>query len=239
MMMDNTFLKRLLHDEEGSKKNDEGQHKAYKDSEGYWTVGYGHLLEGEQSHEELDAMGLDDELDSWDGFTLTEQQASDLFDIDVQDAIDAMPSDFTDEYLETLGEHRRAVLISMCFQIGSINKFKSMLAAIREGDWERASNEMLYSNGLTKARRSAWYSQTPARCQRAADAMKLGYFEKYQETVAHEQEDTEESSEPKLKIQSQLDHIQDMLEKILDVLEVDKVSDKKKSPTSKSSRFQP
>ena len=177
--MDNKFLKQLLHDEEGSKTDADGMHIAYPDSRDLMTVGYGHLLDQEQSHEELDAMGLEDELESWEGFELTEKQASALFDIDVADAIEAMPSDFTDEYLESLGEHRRAILISMCFQIGSINKFKSMLQAIRDEDWQRASDEMLYSNGLTKAKRSAWYNQTPERCQRAADAMITGYFKKY------------------------------------------------------------
>ena len=174
--MDNTFLRQLLIDEEGIEL------AAYKDSEGIWTIGIGHNLENEQSEEELAVFGLGDDLpDDLSKISITEQQAYDLFDIDVNDAIDTMPDDFTPAFLETIGEHRRAVLVSMCFQIGSINKWKSMLNAIRESDWDRAADEMLWSNGLTKVKRSAWYRQTRQRCERAADAMRVGYFERYQE----------------------------------------------------------
>ena len=33
---------------------------------------------------------------------------------------------------------------------------------------------MLWSNGLKKQRRSAWYKQTPDRCQEMADRMRNG-----------------------------------------------------------------
>ena len=36
---------------------------------------------------------------------------------------------------------------------------------------------MLWSNGLKKQRRSAWYKQTPDRCQEMADKMRNGTVE--------------------------------------------------------------
>jgi len=53
------LLKRLLHDEEGYNPV---AHKV----QGKWHIGSGHLLDQAQSDEELEAMGLDDELDDWE-----------------------------------------------------------------------------------------------------------------------------------------------------------------------------
>ena len=57
-----------------------------------------------------------------------------------------------------------------------------MVKAVKEGDWNRAADEMLWSNGLRKQRRSAWYKQTPNRCQDAADKMRNDDSEKPSET---------------------------------------------------------
>ena len=155
-MSDNNLLRRLLIDEEGCKL------EAYKDSEKkLWHIGIGHNLEMEQTDDELAVLGEFDE-DDLGSVTITEQQAYTLFDIDVQDAIEDIYPFLTDEQLEALGETRRAVVLSMVFQIGggSIRKFKNFKSAvlderlgksiIRNGNGQqRWSVSLAYSNART------------------------------------------------------------------------------------------
>ena len=173
------LLKRLLVDEEGYNPH---AHQV----KGVWHIGYGHCLDQEQSDEELEVMGLDDELDDWDGFELSDAQCDSLFEIDVADALSDAEMIFSPEQLEGLSPARWAVVMSMLFQMGAggVRKFKSFITAVIGSDWDRASDEMLWSNGLRKKKRSAWYKQTPERCQEAADAMRVGYFDQYQKSPA-------------------------------------------------------
>ena len=164
----------MLIDEEGCKL------EAYKDSEKkLWHIGIGHNLEIEQTDDELAVLGEFDEDDPSE-LTITEQQAYTLFDIDVQDAIDDVYPFFTPEELETLGETRRAVILSMCFQMGGggVRKYKDFKKAALDEDWEKAAHEMVTSS---RGGPSLWLKQTPDRCQRAAAAMKVGYFAQYEE----------------------------------------------------------
>ena len=172
--MQNELLRQLLIDEEGCKL------AAYKDSEGIWTIGIGHNLEIDQTEEELAALGIPDELEDWEGFTITDPQAFELFDLDVEDAVNDLYPAFTDEDLLKLNETRTAVILSMVFQLGGagVRKFKNFIKAVKTEDYETAAAEMLYANPKVK-RHSRWYTQTPARCQRAADAMRTGSFERY------------------------------------------------------------
>ena len=174
--MNNELLRRLLIDEEGLELN------AYKDSHGIWHIGIGHNLEIDQTDEELEVLGDYDPEDPSD-LTLTKAQAYALFNLDVEDAIEDVYPAFTHEDLDALTSARRAVILSMVFQMGGagVRKFKNFIAAVKAGDFETAADEMLYANVET-GRRSAWYRQTPERCQRAADAMRVGYFEKYQDS---------------------------------------------------------
>ena len=178
-MKNNDLLRRLLIEEEGC------ECEAYKDSEDVWTVGIGHNLENDQSPEELSILKIEDELEEWEGFTITESQAFELFDLDVEEAINDLYPAFTDEDLAKLNEPRRAVLVSMGFQMGGagVRKFKNFVRAVKTEDWHTAAAEMIYANPKVK-RYSRWYTQTPNRCQRAADAMRMGYFPQYQQPPA-------------------------------------------------------
>lgn len=171
-MTTNEFLRRLLIEEEGLEL------EAYKDSEGIWTIGIGHNLEEDQTPEELAILGLEDELDDWEGFTITEPQAFELFDLDVEEAVNDLYPAFTHEDLAKLNDTRHAVLVSMVFQMGGprVRKFKNFIIGVKQEDWETAAAEMIYANPKVK-RHSRWYTQTPERCQRAADAMRTGSFE--------------------------------------------------------------
>ena len=184
-MKNNDLLRQLLIDEEGCDL------EAYKDSEGIWTIGIGHNLEIDQTPEELAILGLDDELEDWEGFTITEQQAFDLFDLDVEEAINDLYPAFTDEDIAKLNETRCAVLVSMVFQMGGagVRKFKNFVKAVKTEDWDTAAEEMIYANPKVK-RHSKWYTQTPDRCLRAAAAMRTGCFEGDTESPAEDAHET-------------------------------------------------
>ena len=172
----NDVLRQLLIDEEGCEL------EAYKDSEDIWTIAIGHNLETDQTEEELSILGLDDELEDWEGFAITEAQAFELFDLDVEEAINDLYPAFTSEDIARLNATRYAVLVSMVFQMGGagVRKFKNFVKAVKTEDWDTAALEMIYANPKVK-RHSKWYLQTPDRCQRAADAMRTGSFEGYRD----------------------------------------------------------
>ena len=64
-------------------------------------------------------------------------------------------------------DERQYALIDMCFQLGAygVSKFKNMLSAMREGDWDKASKECLNSK---------YARQTPKRAERIAYLIKTG-----------------------------------------------------------------
>ena len=148
--------------------------EAYKDTKGLWTIGIGHLLDQEQHDDELEVLGLEDELDDWEGFTITEEQAYALLELDIEDAVEDLAPAFTPEDIEALDEPRRVVLISMAFQLGGggVRKFKSFIKHLKAGEYSKAADEMLWSNGETKNRRSKWYRDTQKRCEEAAEIMR-------------------------------------------------------------------
>ena len=112
-----------------------GKFYPYKDSEGFLTVGYGHLiLQGES-------------------FTngITEAEADELLEKDIQKARAnlkvlqlSIPDDWTD------------FMIIMIFQLGLAGtmKFKKMIAALKVHD---------YPEAIKQAKDSLWYKQTPNR----------------------------------------------------------------------------
>lgn len=120
---------------------------AYMDSEGFWTIGVGRLIDkrrgGHLRHDEINLM-LDNDI------AAAEQDARVLF-----------PS------FEDLSDNRRAVLVNMSFNLGRerLAGFNDMRAAIANADFERAAKEMLDSK---------WATQVGARAQRLAKLMHDG-----------------------------------------------------------------
>ena len=72
-----------------------------------------------------------------------------------------------------LCEPRKAVLVSMSFQMGinGLMGFKKMLAAVKGGDWATA-----YAEGLN----SRWCEQTPDRAMRQMTTMLVGNWSQYE-----------------------------------------------------------
>ena len=172
-MQNREHLKKHLKAEEGLKL------QAYPEKiSGLWHIGYGHLLQGQdQTDAELDIMGLEEEPNTWEGFTITHAQADALLEQDIQDAVASLAPTWSENDLQALNPNRFIALIAMAFQIGGYGvqrKFPAFVQAVQNADWNRAADEMLWRNGLKKQKRSAWYTQTPTRCQTMATAMRTG-----------------------------------------------------------------
>ena len=128
-------------------KHHEGVVKhAYQDSRSYWTIGVGRLID-----EKLGGGLSDDEID----YLL----ANDLKRCEDEAA--------NYPFYAKMDEARKAVIISMLFQLGRPNfdKFQNFQAALLVGDFQLASNEML---------NSLWARQTPNRANELSQMMRTG-----------------------------------------------------------------
>lgn len=109
--------------------------KAYKDSLGYLTIGYGRLIDP--------AMG--------GGISQTEAEF--MLDNDIakfRDACEVYP------WFQTLSEARKAAMLDLCFNLGPtrLAGFKKFLAAMSKADYNTAAKEL---------ESSKWYGQVKTR----------------------------------------------------------------------------
>lgn len=137
-------LKQRLINYEGTKEYQQtrgyykqGKFWMYKDTEGYDTIGYGHLVlnsEREKFKDGITPMDADLLL-AWD---------IDRTKKDVQTLGLTLPKDWED------------FMIIMVFQLGlsGTKKFRKMITALQKQDWKEAINQ---------AKDSLWYRQTPNR----------------------------------------------------------------------------
>lgn len=141
MLLDPLFLV-ILQEQEGYSE------KKYKDTEGFWTIGYGHKLLPEDKLR-----------------TLTRRQAFDLLMLDAarveKQLTDAM------HWTASLDSVRYGVLHNMAFNLGvaGLSKFRKTLAHIKAGRYAEASVEML---------KSKWAKQVKERAVKLARYMKEG-----------------------------------------------------------------
>ena len=123
-------LKDRLRREEGFRA------EPYVDTNGYWTVGYGHCIHWNRVARYMAQNG---------GPRVTHEQAEMLLECDVRHAV----SDFQ-TYFEGVGMNhaRREALIEMAFCLGltRLGGFVNMIAAVRYGDWVRVGAEALDSD---------------------------------------------------------------------------------------------
>ncbi|QPI17851.1 baseplate hub subunit and tail lysozyme [Pectobacterium phage POP12] len=155
---------------------DEGiRTKWYKDSEGYPTIGIGHLLIMERTSDLArinraisDAVGR-----TVTSGTITAAEITMLFEQDlatVRRGI-ARTRNVNEVYVD-LNRPRQMAIENMCFQMGvaGVAKFTNTLAAMKRKDWPAA-----YS-GL---RASKWAEQTPGRSSRVSKIVLTGNLESY------------------------------------------------------------
>ena len=103
---------------------------AYRDSEGNWTIGRGHLLLP-QSHD-------------WRGYTITAAEEETLFDSDI--LVATAFAQRLPEWPALDTDCRRNAVIELCFNLGGKwLGFVLCRAAIERHDWQAAHDQLLNS----------------------------------------------------------------------------------------------
>lgn len=138
-------------DIESQLREDEGEVlHAYKDSEGYLTIGIGVLIDPRK------------------GGGITQEESSYLF----ANRIEKIKTRIRKElpWFNELDVVRQGVLLNMAYQMGvdGLLKFKTTLGHIHAHRWTAASVGMLDS---------LWAKQTPERAERLATQMRLGFWQ--------------------------------------------------------------
>lgn len=120
---------------------------AYTDSEGYLTIGIGHLIDGRL------------------GGRLSDNVIDTIFREDVNRT--GWDLDHSLPWWRSLDDSRQNALANMAFNLGvpRLLLFKKFLAALQAGDWETAAQEMLSS---------LWARQVGARAERLAAVIRGG-----------------------------------------------------------------
>jgi lysozyme len=134
-------LLRQLQRDEGFKDH------AYQDHLGYWTIGFGRLI------------------DERKGGHITLEEGLFLLNNDIDNKTEELLKRLP--WVNDLDDARKGVLVNMAFQIGvdGLLKFKNTLELIKNGKYKEASDAMLDS---------LWAKQTPNRASRLSAQMKTG-----------------------------------------------------------------
>lgn len=126
-------------------QRDEGgfQPSAYQDSEGWWTIGFGRLI------------------DKRKGGRISLAEAELMLDNDIHAKTVGVYAELP--WVEGLDEPRRAVIIGMAFNVGvqGLLGFKNMLAAVKTGEWSDAADHLMASKMARQIGRRAdrWAQQ--------------------------------------------------------------------------------
>jgi lysozyme len=114
---------------------------AYQDHLGYWTIGYGRLIDPSR------------------GGGISQKEGELLLHNDIATRITALHQRLP--YFQRLPSKVKQALANMSFQLGvnGLLGFRRMLAAVERKDWVAARREALDSN---------WARQTPKRAQEVA-----------------------------------------------------------------------
>lgn len=158
----------------GMLRIDEGyDSKIYKDTEGFWTIGIGHLLTRDPS---LDVAKR--ELDKLVGRPcngqITKAEAEAIFAKDVDKATRGILGNATlKPVYDVLDGVRRAALINMVFQmgVGGVAGFPASMRLLKSQQWEAAAKELANSK---------WYRQTPNRAKRVIETFRTGTWKAYE-----------------------------------------------------------
>lgn len=159
-------------------RRDEGLRlKVYWDTEGYPTIGIGHLIMRQQVR---DMAQINKVLSNQVGREVTGNpgsismdEASKLFQEDLADMQrDIKTNSKVGPVYAIVNKSRQMALENMAFQmgVGGLAKFNNMLDAMLIGDWKTAYNE---------GRNSTWFQQTKGRASRVTMIILTGNMESY------------------------------------------------------------
>lgn len=132
---------------------------AYRDSRGFWTIGYGHKL---------------DQSIDWEGHTITAPTADSLLALDVQGA--SLRAQALPEWHALDTDCRQNAVIELVFNMGETTweKFHHCRDAIEFQDWETAAQELLHSDWALEVQPHGL--DRPGRAKRLADYLRLGEY---------------------------------------------------------------
>lgn len=136
--------------------------EAYYCSGGYLTQGIGHNLEMNPLTKEQKSKIKD--MKHWTDAEIDMILADDVYQCKV------LMTQLIEGF-DKFDDERQYALVDMCFQLGArgVSRFKKMLKAMRERDFETAGKECLNSK---------YGRQTPTRAKRIAHLIKTGKWEK-------------------------------------------------------------
>ena len=124
----------------------------YEDSLGYKTLGIGHLCQKGEPEYVLDI-----------GTPVPQEVVDMYFEHDFEKHLEEAVKVFgSEDGFYSLPEDIQHVLVNMCFNLGGnrLSKFKNMLEACKEHDWERMAREMEDSRWFKQVGRRSLELQT-------------------------------------------------------------------------------
>lgn len=149
------FLSQLKR-HEGTKRDRQGRHKAYRCASGALTIGWGHNLDARP----VDGLGARSAIGDAEAELLLLEDC----------AVAAQELDWRMAWWRELDEPRAAVLLNMAFNmgIGRLLGFRRTLEAVREGRFDDARAAMLHSR---------WAGQVKRRAVELAEQMRTGRWQ--------------------------------------------------------------
>ncbi|EAL70038.1 glycoside hydrolase family 24 protein [Dictyostelium discoideum AX4] len=160
-------------------KYDEGEKlEMYKDTEGNYTIGIGHLITKNKDKNEAikileGEIGHTVKLNSKKEPEISSSESESLFEKDKSVAINSIENSSTlSTIYNNLDSNRKMALANMVFQMGASNvsKFKKSLKLIEEKKWAEAAIEL---------KNSTWNTQTPKRSNRVISVFETGTLKEY------------------------------------------------------------
>lgn len=155
-------------------KQDEGlKLDVYKDTEGYWTVGIGHLLT-KNPDKSVAINVLDSLVGRKTNGLITQQEAQTIFESDVKNVDSGIKQNsFVNDVFVSLDSVRQDALRNMVFQMGvqGVAGFKNSLRLLKEKNWSQAAINL---------KQSKWHRQTPNRANRVINVFETGTYKAYE-----------------------------------------------------------
>lgn len=122
---------------------------AYQDSEGFWTIGVGHLIDVRR------------------GGSIPQEISRALLRIDIASASEFVGQNFG--WTQTIDEIRQGAFLNMAFNLRErLYGFKNFLVDMEQGKYAAAADEMVDS---------LWEKQVGARAHRLAEQIRTGTWQ--------------------------------------------------------------
>ena len=174
-LLKNSVLQDVVQAERAQIREDEGyKNHAYVDTLGYKTAGIGHLLSEKEIGEFPPQAWVPDKNNDIKGIKYSEEQIKKWF----EDQTKAATKSAKALVGEDVPPEVFGILVNMSFNMGQakVKKFKGMIKAIKKGDYERAAQEMEFTNpdkDRSEKGWTPWRTQTGDRAQRLIDRMRV------------------------------------------------------------------